>query len=344
MWFIDDGDLDHGAVVPLWFVQEAGWQGPTTIIGLTQAENGSLERLGKAIARAANHCAGPVAVIASGDMSHRLHPGAPCGHHPDARCFDDGFIRLIAAGDARGLIHFDRGLRGLAGEDVVDSTVVALAAVDRDMRGHQVLSYEGPFGVGYGVAVLHDSSVALPDKLLADTAALPRVARLAVASALGRADAECPAPSAGPTARQAPVFVTLRTSGGELRGCVGTIDPQRANLIEETWFNARAAAFEDPRFPPLQNHELDDILFEVSVLHSFEEVNDAAEIDPQIHGVIVHASARRRGLLLPAIRGVDTAGQQLAIARRKGGIAEDEPIRIQRFRIEKFVETLPITP
>jgi MEMO1 family protein len=185
LWFIDDGELDHGAVVPLWFLQEAGWSGPTTILSLNDAANGGLEKLGRTIAKAATRRGGVVALIASGDMSHRLQPGAPCGYHPDAKCFDEEFIRQLDAGDAPGLLDFDRGLRGLAGEDVVDSTVVALAAVGNDMRGHQVLSYEGPFGVGYGVAVLHEEGPALLEQPLAEAAALPRVARLSVATALG---------------------------------------------------------------------------------------------------------------------------------------------------------------
>jgi AmmeMemoRadiSam system protein A len=341
LWFIEDGDLDHGAVVPLWFLQEAGWNGPTTILSLKDAANGGLEKLGKAIAKAATHRGGAVALIASGDMSHRLQPGAPCGYHPDARMFDEEFIRMVDAGNATGLLDFDRGLRGLAGEDVVDSTLVALAAVGKDMRGHHALSYEGPFGVGYGVAVLHEHGADRLEKPLADAAALPRVARLSVATALGLCEAQCPAPT-GVTCQQAPVFVTLRTLRGELRGCVGTIAAQRAHVIEETWFNARAAAFEDRRFAPLRPDELENVLFEVSMLHSFEEVHDESGIDPHQHGVIVSASGARRGLLLPDVEGVESAAQQIGIARRKGGINPHEAVRLQRFRVDKYQETQPV--
>jgi len=343
LWFIDDGELDHGAVVPLWFMQEAGWRGPTTILSLNDVTNGSLEKLGRIINKAATRRGGPVALIASGDMSHRLQPGAPCGYHPDARCFDEEFIHQVDAGDAPGLLHFDRGLRGLAGEDVVDSTVVALTAVGNDMRGHRVLSYEGPFGVGYGVAVLHERESDLLEEPLAEAAALPHVARLSVATALGLCEAECPAPI-GISGQEAPVFVTLRNLRGELRGCVGTITPRRTHVIEETWFNARAAAFEDTRFAPLRPDELDEILFEVSMLHSFEEVSDVADIDPRQHGVIVSASGARRGLLLPGIESVETAAQQIAIARRKGFIEAHETVRLQRFRVDKYQEPQPIPP
>ena len=155
--------------------------------------------------------------------------------------------------------------------------------------------------------------------------------------------ADCPVP-AGTFCQAAPVFVTLRTRLGKLRGCVGTIAARCTHVVEETWFNARAAAFEDSRFAPLSSHELAEIRFEVSMLHSFEEVRGEMEIDPLIHGVIVSASGSRRGLLLPGIEGVDTAAQQIAIARRKGCITSHEAVRLQRFRVEKFQELQPTMP
>jgi MEMO1 family protein len=335
LWKIGNDELDHGAVVPLWFLCEAGWRGPTTILSLNYPGDGGLQALGQAIARAAARRGGTVAVIASGDMSHRLKPGAPGGYHPGAKRFDEEFIRLVDAGEVERLLHFDRELQEIAGEDVLDSTLVALATVNHDMRGHRLLDYEGPFGVGYGVAVLHEHE---DDEGLHEAVSLPNVARLSLAAALGMCEAEPPEPDAEMLRQRAAVFVTIRTVSGQLRGCVGTLTPRRANVIEETWFNARAAAFEDTRFKPLRGDELDGLVFEVSILHSFEEVRDISGIDPQAHGVIVSTSDGRRGLLLPAIEGIDTAEQQVEIARRKGGIGSDEAVRMERFAVDKFEE------
>jgi AmmeMemoRadiSam system protein A len=335
LWKIGNDELDHGAVVPLWFLCEAGWRGPTTILSLNFPGDGGLQAFGQAIAGAAAHRGGTVAVVASGDMSHRLKPGAPGGYHPDAKQFDDEFIRFVAAGEVERLLHFDHDLQEIAGEDVLDSTQVALAAVNHDMRGHRVLDYEGPFGVGYGVAVLHEHE---DDEGLLQAVSLPNVARLSVAAALGRCVAEPPEPDSEMLRQRAAVFVTIRTVSGQLRGCVGTLTPRRANVIEETWFNARAAAFEDTRFKSLRGDELQGLLFEVSILHSFEEVRDISGIDPQARGVVVSTSDGRRGLLLPAIEGIDTAEQQVEIARRKGGIGSDEAVRMERFAVDKFEE------
>jgi len=89
------------------------------------------------------------------DMSHRLQPGAPAGFHPRAKEFDHAFIECLRAGDYRQLLNLDSELQDLAAEDAVDSTLVAASAVNWNAAGHEVLSYEGPFGVGYGVAILY---------------------------------------------------------------------------------------------------------------------------------------------------------------------------------------------
>jgi len=153
-WGIAGEPLDHGAVVPLWFLAEAGWRGPIVLLGLNYPGEGGLEELGEAIATAALKIGRRIAFLASGDMSHRLKPNAPAGFHPRAPSFDYEFIALVRRGSYRELSQIDPELQELAAEDVVDSTIIAAAATNWKAAGHEVLSYEGPFGVGYGVAVL----------------------------------------------------------------------------------------------------------------------------------------------------------------------------------------------
>jgi len=153
-WEIKDQPLDHGAVVPLWFLAEAGWRGPTVVLSLNYPGEGGLQELGKAIAATATHTNSRIAFLASGDMSHRLTPGAPEGFQPRAQQFDQEFIATIKRGAYRDLRRFDPELQDLAAEDALDSTLIAVAAANWNALGHEVLSYEGPFGVGYGVAVL----------------------------------------------------------------------------------------------------------------------------------------------------------------------------------------------
>ena len=167
---------------------------------------------------------------------------------------------------------------------------------------------------------------------------LPEIARRAVASAVaGRAE-EPPRFATGYLCTPRPVFVTLRRRDGELRGCIGTLVSKYGDVVTETWRMAREAAFHDPRFPPMNASELDGVRFEVSVLHPLEDVADPAVLDPRRYGVVVSTADGRRGALLPAIEGIDTVSQQLALTRRKGGIGPTEPVRIQRFEVDHFGE------
>lgn len=148
--------LDHGAMVPLYYLHEAGWTGPIVVIGFTNQSNDEHLAFGRAIINAASAVNRRIALVASGDLSHRLIIGGPYEFEPTAHLFDEQIVSAIAEGDAGGVIDIDQALRARAGECGYRSIVIALGSVGRDLRDHEVLSYEGPYGVGYMVAVLID--------------------------------------------------------------------------------------------------------------------------------------------------------------------------------------------
>ena len=150
--------LDHGSVVPLWHLAQAGWDGPTVVIALAMEDNSRVAELGECVAAVATQLGRRVAVVASGDMSHRLKPGAPCGYDPEAAKFDREFIAQLRRGATRGLAAAVGPLQENAAEDAVESTLFALGAAGWRADGREVFGYEGPFGVGYGVAVLFDAA------------------------------------------------------------------------------------------------------------------------------------------------------------------------------------------
>jgi len=135
-------------------------------------------------------------------------------------------------------------------------------------------------------------------------------------------------------AQRAGAFVSLHL-GGELRGCIGTIEPQQASLAAEVIANAISAATRDPRFLPVTRDELDELDISVDVLEPAEPIASLDELDPRQYGVIVE-SGGRRGLLLPDLQGVDTAEQQVQIALRKAWIRPDEDYRLSRFRVTRY--------
>ncbi|HLP01089.1 MAG TPA: AmmeMemoRadiSam system protein A [Opitutaceae bacterium] len=338
--------LDHGSVVPLWFLAEAGWDGPTVVVALAGNDNSRIGELGECVAVAAKRLGRRVAVVASGDMSHRLQPGAPCGYDPQAVDFDAAFIHQLRLGATHRLAEAVAPLQERAAEDVVEPTLFALGATGWCAEGREVLGYEGPFGVGYGVAVLSavadppaEVGIAAVENRQRQLAELPAVARAAIATALGLPGdlgepriGDCPGPNG--------VFVTLHTAGGQLRGCIGTLASRTGDLAAETWRMAREAALADPRFPPVTTDELGALHIEVTVLGPLEEIDSADALDPQRWGVVVRAADGRRGLLLPDIPEVATVARQLEIARAKARIGADEPVRLQRFSAQRIEEAV----
>ncbi len=130
------------------------------------------------------------------------------------------------------------------------------------------------------------------------------------------------------------VFVSLKRHG-QLRGCIGTFEPMQSNVAEEIIQNAISAAVRDPRFNPVRPDELADLEYSVDVLTPPEPVKSKAELDPKKYGLIVQ-SGYRRGLLLPDLEGVKDVQTQVDICCQKGGISSNEPIKLFRFKVNRY--------
>lgn len=133
--------------------------------------------------------------------------------------------------------------------------------------------------------------------------------------------------------KRAGAFVCLKKDG-QLRGCIGTIQPATGNLAQEIRDNAISSATRDPRFSPVSTDELDRLTYSVDVLGEPEDIADISHLDPGVYGVIV-SSGQKSGLLLPDLEGVDTAEEQVRIASMKAGIKPGEPVRLQRFKVTR---------
>ncbi|MDH7487373.1 MAG: AmmeMemoRadiSam system protein A [Anaerolineae bacterium] len=139
--------------------------------------------------------------------------------------------------------------------------------------------------------------------------------------------------------RRAGTFVSIHEHG-QLRGCIGTIEPTQDNVAEEVIQNAVNAATRDPRFPPVRPEELDDLEIKVDVLSEPEPVSGPEELDPKRYGLIVQSKRNpwKRGLLLPDLEGIDTVEKQLYWTRvHKAGIRDpEEPVQLYRFAVERY--------
>ena len=323
-------DLDHGTAVPLYFLFRNGWEGKVVTLGYSYLSTDDHLRFGSCIKQAVDQIGRRVAFIASGDLSHRLKPTAPAGFNPNAHVFDEQVVAALRANTPQQITAIDYNLRRLAGECGYRSMLVAIGASAELPASCEVLSYEAPFGVGYLVAQLtHQPGEIAP----------PALARRAVETFTRSGEILDPENAArGLLGTPAPCFVSLKTLDGELRGCIGTIEATRDTLAAEIVANAISAATNDPRFEPVRVEELSNLRYSVDVLFPPEKAV-LADLDPAVFGVIVEdESGARRGLLLPDIPGITDAQHQVEIAARKAGIAAGEPVRLWRFKVERFRE------
>jgi AmmeMemoRadiSam system protein A len=129
-------------------------------------------------------------------------------------------------------------------------------------------------------------------------------------------------------------FVSLKKAG-QLRGCIGTIQPARSTLVQEVSENAVSAATKDPRFQPITLEELEEITISVDVLGTPEPVPGLEQLNPLRYGVIVK-SGWRKGVLLPDLPGITTPEEQVRIARQKAGIGTEEVVELERFEVKRY--------
>lgn len=345
-----DPNLDHGVLIPLYYLRRAGLACPIVRMGLSGFSALDHYRLGQCVAQAAEALGRRAVFVASGDLSHKLSAAGPYGFAPEGPAFDEAVTRAMAAGWFLTFLTMDPAFCRRAAECGLRAFQMMAGALDGLAVGPRLLSHEGMFlGVGYGVALF---PVTGRDDTRRYEAACRQVYRKRRAARRAREDpwvrlarlsletytrqgrmletlpADLPAEMTG---RAAGVFVSLYKDG-QLRGCIGTIAPARANIAQEIVHNAVSADLHDWRFPRVAEAELDELTYSVDVLEPPEPVASPAQLDPQQYGVIV-TSGPKQGLLLPDLEGVDTAEKQLAIARSKGGIGLDEPCTLQRFRV-----------
>jgi len=166
------------------------------------------------------------------------------------------------------------------------------------------------------------------------------IAREAIASPAGPAPREWREPW---LAERAATFVTLRDSLGDLRGCIGTIDPHRA-LAEDVAHNAFAAAYRDPRFPPLRDSERATTAVEVSVLTprvpfaAATEAEAVGRLEPGIDGLVFEFHGQRATFLPQVWENISDPLDFLCELRRKAGLPArfwHADVKLSRYGVEK---------
>ena len=246
------------------------------------------------------------------------------------------------------LFAFPEDLCEKAGECGHRSFTIMAGALDKRKVEAEALSYEGVFGVGYGICSytvcgsdsernfkeqFEEKERAKIAKQREQEDAYVQLARKTIENYV-RTGETIAVPDGLPSemySQSAGVFVSVKENGS-LRGCIGTIHAVRTCVAEEIIENAISAASRDPRFLPIRQEELDELMISVDVLGDTEAIDTPDQLDVRRYGVIV-TNGYKRGLLLPNLDGVDTIEEQIAIAKRKAGIGEREDITLERFEV-----------
>ena len=346
-------ELDHGTMVPLYFIRKHYKEGKIIRIGLSGLPLADHYKLGMFIKQVAEELGRNAVFVASGDLSHKLQDYGPYGFDPAGPVYDKRIMEAASKADFGGMLEFDEDFLDKAAECGHRSFVIMAGAFDGLDVKPEVLSHQDVTGVGYGIAIFesgdkNDSRCflkAIADKIKAtESTPYVKLARATIEQFVKtgkrlKFPSELPAGLAEAlpgeaTKERAGAFVSVHKNG-MLRGCIGTIGPVQDSIAEEIISNAISAVSRDPRFERVREDELELLEINVDILGKPENIDGPDQLDVKRYGVIVSCGARK-GLLLPDLEGVDTVEEQIDIARRKGGISPDDDYKLQRFEVVRY--------
>jgi len=340
--------LDHGTMIPLYFINKYYTDYKIVRISISGLSPVEHYNFGKCIAKTAEETGKKTVIIASGDLSHMLKDEGPYGYAEEGPMFDKDVTSAVSKGDFLRLLTFDEEFCENAGECGLRSFIIMAGALDKKAVSSELLSYEGPFGVGYAVASFeikgNDENRRFADifnkkeeerlkHIMSNEDEYVRLARSSLENyVLNQKKINIPEDlPVEMSQKQAGVFVSLKLNG-QLRGCIGTIIPTTDSIANEIIQNTISSGLEDPRFSPVTKKELNKIEYSVDILGEKEAISSMNELDPKKYGVIV-SKGRKSGLLLPNLEGIDVPEQQVSIALKKAGIDSNENYRMERFEV-----------
>lgn len=343
-----DPKLDHGIMVPLYFIRQYYKGGKIVRVGLSGLHYYDHYKLGMIISDAVTSLGRRAVAVASGDLSHKLKDDGPYGFDENGPKYDEKIMDVFRRGALGELLEFDESFCDKAAECGHKSFVIMAGMLDGLSVETRVLSHQDVTGVGYGICMLQPQGTDDSRHFLdADLNKIKNelndnykkkdpyvnLARAAIYEYVQNGK-ELEVPDNLPDemiSKRGGTFVSVHKFG-DLRGCIGTIAATRKNLAKEIIGNAISAVSNDNRFSPVTKNELDYLDISVDVLSEAEDIDDMSMLDVKKYGVIV-TSGSKRGLLLPDLEGVDSVEEQVRIARNKAGIGSNEKITLKRFEV-----------
>jgi len=364
--------LDHGAMVPMFFIDQ--FYGDYKIVHITPGHTPLEENyfLGKLIKDVVDEVTfdnpSKVLLVASGDLSHALSDSGPYAFHQSGPVFDQVMKESIQKGDPLTLMNLSNRFIEDAAQCGLRSYLMGFGYFDGIPYDSKVISYEGPFGVGYltgflesrdkmvshsltgnkgiheGVSFMESIKEMAKNKYVQRISKEDDYIRLARKTIehyvrtsrrviMGESIMESDFSSgflSEAYSDQAGVFVSLHKDG-KLRGCIGTTQASSESIFEEIIYNAISACSSDPRFHPVEEKELESLEISVDILKASEPISSMDSLDVKKYGLIVEQGFKR-GLLLPNLDGIDSVDEQVSIAKQKAGIVTGK-VDLYRFEV-----------
>ena len=350
-----DASLDHGTLIPLYYITKKYSDFKLVRIGLSGLPLPMHYEMGQIIQKAVDRLGRRVVYVASGDLSHKMKEDGPYGFAKEGPEYDERIMADLKSAEFGNLLSYDEVFLERCAECGHRSFVMMAGALDGLKVKGQQLSHEATFGVGYGICRFEvgdaDNSrhflenyreqriAQLSEKRRREDPYV-RLARFSLETYITTGKRITQKDIQGKEwddlpkeifSEKAGAFVSIHKDGA-LRGCIGTILPTCSCVANEIMQNAISAGTTDPRFSAITEKELEFLEMSVDVLDEPEPVNGPEELDVKRYGVIV-TSGRKRGLLLPNLEGVDSIEQQIDIACQKAGIHDGEDYTLERFEV-----------
>jgi len=342
-----DNALDHGCLVPLYFIQKQFKDFKLVRVTISDMDLFAHYEFGRLISNTADNLGRKTVFIASGDLSHKLTKDGPYGFALEGGAFDETVTNAFKTAEFDKLLNISDMFAEKAAECGLKGFVTMAGALHKKSVTPELLSYEGPFGVGYAIAsfkvtgddetrdfpeIFKKTSIDKLNDKKSHEDKYVTFARHTVENYI-KHNKVPEIPDGLPPemyAERAGVFVSIKKTNN-LRGCVGTIMPVRQNIAEEIRSNAISSAVGDSRFLPITEDELLLLSYSVDVLKELEPATEDM-LDVKRYGVVVRNNYKK-GLLLPNLDGVDTVAQQIEIAKQKAGIGYGEDYILERFEV-----------
>lgn len=344
--------LDHGTMVPLYFIRKFYKGGRIVRIGLSGLSLVDHYQLGIYIRDAVNEMGRKAVFVASGDLSHKLQDYGPYGFAKEGPEYDKRIMDVSGRAAFDEMLEFDEDFCDKAAECGHRSFVIMAGAFDGLNVDANVLSHQDVTGVGYGIVTfypgtenenrcfLQKQQLKVEEKYTHSDGYVLLAREVIELYIKERRKLKIPDDISENLmgmlpeemfSRRAGAFVSIHKHGS-LRGCIGTIGPATNSLAQEIINNAISASTRDPRFDPITEEELKWLEINVDILGDAEDIDSKEQLDVKRYGVIV-SCGRRRGLLLPDLEGVDDVDTQISIAMKKGGIKPEDDYKLQRFEV-----------